>query len=197
MFSNLESNMIKSWDKSTCSDGFFLFLFFFSLKKISLVSCKCYVWHVLIAPAFLALLALCWPLEFTVTQSQAVSELKGCGEKKYFWLLGFNMVFLWFFNIKKPPVNRNFQFIFSTIVTSVIPHLSPTNIILEGIPSEAQISVVPLGRRKVERASVSYLDESLPYIYLIYLPSNILRDFFGMPEQSFSMIKKNHAGEEC
>lgn len=94
-------------------------------------------------------------------------------------------------------MNRNFQFTFFTGVPPVIPHHSPTNTISEGILSDAQISVVPLGRKKAEGTSVLCLDGSLPYIYLSYLPSNILRDFFGMPEQSFSVIKKNHAGGEC
>jgi len=79
-------------------------------------------------------------------------------------------------------MNKTFQFIFSAVVTSVIPHFSPINITFEGIPSDAQISVVPLGRRKVERTSVSYLDGLLPNSCLIYLPSNFLHDFFGMPE---------------
>jgi len=51
---------------------------------MSLVSCRCSVWPVFIAPAFLALLARYWALEFTVTRPQAVSQLKGSGEKKYF-----------------------------------------------------------------------------------------------------------------
>lgn len=92
-------------------------------------------------------------------------------------------------------MSKAFQFIFSAVVPSVIPHHSPINAISEDIPSEAQISVVPLGRRKVEDTSGLCLGGSLPHIYLSYLPSNILHDFFGMPEQSFQWSRKTTLGE--
>lgn len=79
---------------------------------------------------------------------------------------------------QKEKKNRNIQFIFSTIFIYVTSHLFPINILFAGIPSEAQICIMPLGRRNVERTSVSYPDGSLLYIYLLCLPSNILHGVF-------------------